>query len=461
MNSTEIVPDQPSITIRRARIGVLAVARRAAVLLVAAAFPAFSQYAGPAILSRGEAPEPLMSPQLTFQPYIGAQAYVDTGLAGVAVGSQGQLINTTGEGGALVWGVSGRHTWRHTRLGVVYTGDYYRYDQSSYNTIDQSAMIGLSQQFTRHASLTLRESMGSFSRSFTQGYLSETVPFDPANSYVPTTDFFDNRTSYLTTQADFILQKSARLSIDLGGDAFIVRRASSALTGSMGESARGDFQYRVTRRSTLGAGYNYMHFGFTRADGGTDVHSAFGSYSTLFSRTVELTGNVGVDHVESKFLTVIPVDPIIAALLGISGAPEITHFLRTMPVVHGRLSKKFGRGYGYIGGQRMIVPGNGLFMTSYQTEALAGYSYTGIRGWSISSALSFATATATGSITGNYKTLLGSAAISHRIARGVQGTATFSARQYSSPNYTNYDRVIYRGQIGFVFAPGDIPLRFW
>ena len=56
--------------------------RRALAVLILT-IPAFAQYAGPAILSRGEAPSAMSAPQINFRPYFDVNAVYDTGLAGV------------------------------------------------------------------------------------------------------------------------------------------------------------------------------------------------------------------------------------------------------------------------------------------------------------------------------------------------------------------------------------------
>jgi len=71
--------------------------RRALAVLVLS-IPAFAQYAGPAILSRGEAPSAMGEPQITFRPYVDFSAIYDTGLAGVATDQQGNLANTSSTG---------------------------------------------------------------------------------------------------------------------------------------------------------------------------------------------------------------------------------------------------------------------------------------------------------------------------------------------------------------------------
>jgi hypothetical protein len=123
--------------------------------------PIFAQYAGPAILSRGEAPAAMASPQIDFRPFVEFAGVYDTGLSGVAVNSQGQLGNEASEGLEVTAGISGVHSWRHTKIGLDYRGSVRRYTQAtSYDSTDQSLMLGIVQQFSRHVALTLNESAG-------------------------------------------------------------------------------------------------------------------------------------------------------------------------------------------------------------------------------------------------------------------------------------------------------------
>src|SRR5262249_43096726 len=150
-----------------------------------------------------------------------------------------------------------------------------------------------------------------------------------------------------------------RLSFDLGGDVYLIKRHSSALYGTDGVTARGDVQYRLTRKSTLGAEYMFMHFFFPGLTGSTDVHGAMGTYSLRVSRNVEFSGYAGLMRVESKFEQTVAIDPVIAALLGISGTPEILHSIKYIPNLAGRLSRTYHTGVLYISGGHSVYPGNG------------------------------------------------------------------------------------------------------
>ena len=122
-----------------------------ALLTLVIVVPAFGQYAGPAILSRGDAPAAMEAPQISFQPFLSVSGTYSTGLAGVAVvNPQGDLANASAAGVAISGGISGSHSWRHTHIGVDYHAGYTIYgSNTAYNSFDQGLSFGLSQQIGR------------------------------------------------------------------------------------------------------------------------------------------------------------------------------------------------------------------------------------------------------------------------------------------------------------------------
>lgn len=433
-------------------------------VLLLLALPAIllGQYAGPAILSRGEAPAAMAAPQIDFRPFVNMTVGYDTGLAGVAVNDRGQLATVGSAEAMLGWGVSGAHSWRHTKVGLDYHGGLTLYtQQNQFSNLDQSLMLGVTHYLSRHLVFTLHETAGLLTRNFGVVALPQTVPFDPSMAFVPVTDYFDNRTVYVTSQAALLIQKTARLSFNLGGGNFIVDRRSQALYGSRGTMASGDVQYRITRRSTLGARYEFLHFTYPGIYGSTDTHGVAGTYGIRINRAWEFSGYAGILRVESTYIQSEPVDPVIAALLGISGAPEIFHRINMVPDLAGRLSRAYRPGVFYLAAGHSIIPGNGLFLTSVATQATVGYSYTGLRNWSFGAAAAYDRASAQGTITGRYADDSGTLTMSRLIARHISFILTASLRRYSSPTFVNYNRTIEQATVGLGYSPGDIPIRIW
>ena len=400
--------------------------------------------------------------QITFQPFVSVNGTYDTGLAGVTLSDKGELGSDSSPGVVVNWGVTGSHNWRRSRVGLTYRGGISHYFQQTYfNSINQALLFGVSHQLSRHITLDLNESAGTFSRDFGRLGLDPSVPFDPATTHTPTTDYFDNRTYYVSSQANLSIQKSARTSFNLGGDVFLNRRRSTALYGTTGVSARGDVQYRWSRRITIGGLYDFSHFTFTRIFGGTYVHSVAGTFAVGISAKTEFTGYVGVARAESEFVQSVPLDPVIVALLGITSGTRVVGQILYAPNVNARLSRTVSKGVIFVGGGHGFTPGNGLFLTSVQTSVLAGYHYTGLRRWSLGGDVSYNRDSGVSIIEGKYQTTSGSVSLSRHILPSVHLTMSYAARRYSSATFDRYNRTIHQAQIGLAFAPKDVPLRIW
>jgi hypothetical protein len=405
----------------------------------------------------------MAAPQISFRPFFEVSNVYDTGLSGVGIiNPQGGLANTAAYGVEATGGISGAHRWRRTTLGLDYSGSVRHYTRRTFfDGSDHSLLLGVTHQTSRHSSFTLRQSAGIFSRNFGLLGLPQTVPFDPTTTFVPTTDFFDNRTSYLSTQGDFTLQKSLRLSFNLGGSGFLARRRSSALYGVTGGGAHADVQYRVGRFTTIGANYTYTHFGFTRILSSTDIHGFAGTFAKQFTPRLELSGYVGLLRAEIQHLQNVPLDPVVAVIIGRSVGVTVAHRILHAPNVGARLSRTFRQGVAYLSGGRAISAGNGLFLTSEMTSVAAGYTYTGLRRWSFAAQASLQRGDSLANVLGGYNSYGGGVQFRRQLGRAFHLSGRFNVRKYSSANFDGYNRLIHRTTLGIGFSPGDVPLRIW
>jgi hypothetical protein len=358
-------------------------------------------------------------------------------------------------------GISGNHTWRHTQLGLNYHGSLNHFAQATYyDGSNQTLMLGITQQFTRHITAVFRESAYLLTTGVASTSLAEGVPYDPSQSIVPPTDFIDNRTTVLSTQASVVYKQSTRLSNDFSGQYYINRRAATDLAGVTGITATGDVQYRISLRSTIGADYSYSNFSYTRVFSASNTHSFHGSYSMTISKSLEFSAFGGVSRSESKSEELVAVDPLIAALLGITEGLSVSHVIRYSPSASGRISKTMQHGVVFATAAHTIVPGNGLFLTSNATVVSAGYGYTGLANWSINAGLNFTRATTLG-ITGNYGNTTGRISVSHKITKSLSIIGSVSGSQYESGTFSLYNHVIYNMNLGMGWSPGNVPLRLW
>jgi len=433
-----------------------------AVALLGAAVPAFAQYAGPAILLRGEAPASMQGTVIDFRPFLSVGGGYISGLSGVSVDPSGNVVDDSSAALRVSGGVSGSHAWKHINLGLDYQASLQHTPQYSYyDSSDQTMTLGFTDRLTRHATLVVRETAGMLSNHFGTVNLNPALPFDPATAYVPTNQFFNNRTYYLSTQADLTIQRSTRLSFDIGADGFLQRYRSLSLYGATGAGARGDLQYRLTRRSTIGAGYTYTHYSFTHIFSSTDLHGIVGTYAIRISRNTEFSGYAGIMRVETKFQQFVPLDPAIAAILGISGAAVVSYQKETIPNVSGRFSYTVHNGVFSVSGGHAVIPGNGVFLTSTSTNVQGGYSYTGLRRWSMNAGLGYSKSDSLGNVIGNYGWETGSLSVSRQLFRYTHGFLSANFSKYNSPDFQNYNRWTYFISAGLAFAPGDVALRLW
>ena len=150
---------------------------------------------------------------------------------------------------------------------------------------------------------------------------------------------------------------------------------------------------------------------------------------------MEVTGYGGFARAESKFLQGVPIDPALAALIGLTTGTVISHSILWHPTYNVRLSRSFQRGVAFVESGYSTTPGNGLFLTSTALTATAGYS--------------------------SYGDYSGNLSASRRLGRAMSLTFSGSAMQYQSTSFTGYNRLTYSVTCGLAFSPGNIPLRVW
>jgi hypothetical protein len=192
-----------------------------------------------------------------------------------------------------------------------------------------------------------------------------------------------------------------------------------------------------------------------------DVQSFSGTYSIKLSRSLEFSGVGGFSKIESKFLQNVPLDPALASLLGFSTGVVINYTHGYHPSFSARLSRSFQRGVAFLSSAYSVTPGNGLFLTSTALSNSVGYSYTGLRLWSLGASATYLRANSISNVIGGYGDIDGSLSASRQIRRFIHMTLSLNAMKYQSPSFTGYNRLTYSANLGLAFSPGTIPLRVW
>ena len=417
------------------------------------------EYGGPAILSRGEMPGSPSTAPIAFRPYVGLSAIYDDGLVPVSVNSGGRIPIADLFGVQLALGLYGYHTWKHTTLALDYKGDFRHYGgHSAYDGSDQFLSLILTHQPTKRVSFTLRNTAGTYSRDY---FLTSTIGILDSNYLqTPQNDIYDNRVIFLTTAADMIYRMTPRLSFDIGGEAYIVRRESSALYGLTGYDAHGDLQYRLRRHTTIGVDYRFTFFQYTKGFGNSDIHSVGINYATQLTHRLQLAARIGGARVESSSLEEVTLAPAIAALLGVSVGVEAAYQLHYVPDVTARLSETLRRSQFSLTFADSVNPGNGVYLTSKMESAVASYRYTGVRHWNFGADGGYNKLTALAQTLGAYGSYGAGAGFTRDLKKGFHAVLRLDARRYDIGGDA-FRRTNFRAMLGLTFSPGDVPLALW
>jgi hypothetical protein len=221
---------------------------------------------------------------------------------------------------------------------------------------------------------------------------------------------------------------------------------------------------------SIGGGYNFSHYGFSNGIGSSIIQGGTLSLSSRFDRWTEFSFYGGASVVNSTFEQTIPISPAILAILcppnlvqacPLVASTVINNNTFWAPNFGARLSRSFQRGAVYLNAGESITPGNGLFLTSRAETVSAGYGYSGLRKWSMNIGISYVRALSLGNIQGGYGQVSGSFALSRQLIGHVSFVTSFSATQYQSGTFTDYNHLIYSATVGLGFSSKNIPVRFF
>src|ERR1022692_2201295 len=106
--------------------------------------------------------------------------------------------------------------------------------------------------------------------------------------------------------------------------------------------------------------YSFIHYSFTGIYGSTDSHTVGATYSVILSRSTQFSATAGIARYENIFVKIVPIDPAIAAIIGISSAQRVSYQAHIIPNLSARLSKTVPRGTIFLDAMHGINPGNGL-----------------------------------------------------------------------------------------------------
>ena len=425
-----------------------------------AAFAQIGGYSGPQILSRGGAPTGNRGGSHEgFSLYLGVYGSYETGIVPATVDAQGNITDPGGLYGiGLRWGAYGNRTWRHTTLGVDYSGVVRHYpSQSNYDGTDQVLGLQLDTQVSRRLTLYSRTSGGILSSYYAGGpAYSPNLISNPG--YKP----FDDRAYYLEMMAGAKYQVTSRLSFSVDGTGFFVRYRNNTLVGMDGWGANGMLTYRMTRTRSVVLEYARVHYDYVRGFGESDVDTGLLGISQALSRHWEFGLAGGASRVATIGLEQIATDPLTAALFGIPATVQAFNRQTWIPSGRAELTGRFRRSWLSIAVAQIPNGGNGVYLTSKSTAVYGNFTYNGIRRLSLYTNASYNAMQSIGQQSlGSYSYFTGGAGASYQIKRYLDANLDISGRNVNVVQTSGFARLGYRVYIGLNFHSGMLPISFW
>ena len=427
--------------------------------------PPAPAYAGPGNLGRDFGFLQEQERTTRFRPYVGGSAIFASGLTGNVVNPDGSVHNGHSVGGEANFGVTGTKIRAKDNLAVDYHGSIYHYGQTGApNGTNQLLAVSYRRQATKHISLRLDETAGVYSNSFAVASTSATTDLSVGNTITPVsplTQALDDRTVYLSTSADVVYRRSARLSFDVGGSGFRVTRALTSLYGVIGSSARADTEYRITRQSTVGVYYNYTHYGYNHTFGGSDINTAGLSYSYALDKRTEMRFRFGGSHVQTAGLVSFNLDPLVAALLGQSVGEVAVNHSNYIPDASAQATRRYRNGAVGVDVVMGVSPGNGLYLTSKRIAYGGHYDFSGLRRYALSIGATREQLGSLGLALRGYDAYGFNMSASRELQHNLSSTFRVEYRRYNSGGTGTPYETPYRVSMGIAWSPGDRPLPIW
>lgn len=421
-----------------------------------------ARYEGPSILSRdrsliGERSGKL----LDYRFYADVTGAYDTQLIPISTNSSGGLNQSGGVASVSVgYGLDGSRTWRHDKLSVEYHGDFRHFPAATYfDAISQFLNLSYTHVFSRRLIFQTRETAGT--TSFLNGYFTY-LPLQNTDLYaVPTNQLFDNRTDFMQARVDVTWQKTARLSFNFGGEGFFMYLRSSALASDNGFNAHGDISYRITKRQTVSLAYQHVVFNYIGRFGDAAIDEYTAGWSIGLGRRWDFATQFGAARADFNGLTIVNLDPAIAAIVGQNTAVVAFHRITYIPIYEAQIIRRFERSSLTAAYNQSFSPGNGVYLASKQTAGTAGYSYTGLKKLTFGANLGYSRLTSLGQTLGNYDGVIAGVGTTYLLRSYAHMEFRYDYRHYTTGGTIGYKQNAQRVSVGMAFSPGSKPLPIW
>jgi hypothetical protein len=419
-------------------------------------------YLGPGVMSRGAGAIGDRSGQpVSVRFFADVTGVYDNGIQPFSVNPNGSLVTVNGLYGIqLDFGAYGQRQGKQSVIGLDYTGNFYHYTNNPFfDGTTHNLALGYTYQKSRRVAFDLRALAGTTTLGYGGGaFAAGEVPTDIVNQ--PTSLLFDNRTYYGQGTADVNFIASARTTYTVGGDVFAVRRQASGLAGLDGWNARGSIQHRLSRQKSIGVIYQHMFYNFPPAFGQSDTDMVEGFYSTTLGRRWTFNIHAGAFRTDVQGLSVVQLNPVIAALLGQSFGVQAFNRTDIYPSGAAVLTGHYKTSSASLTYGRTVIPGNGVYLTSRQDAAGVSLSYTGIKKWNLGVSAGYYKLNSIGQGIPSYGQFTGGAGLTYGITRSIHIVARYDVR-HQDISLVGLRETGSRATIGLAFSPGNVPLSLW
>ena len=317
----------------------------------------------PALLSRGlPAVETRTNRDTAFQPYAGVFSGYDNGPFTTSLDRAGGPFQEV-DGGIRVFRAGPR-----TEFTVDYRFDARHYTEASrLDRTNQALDLDLRFRLSRRLTVMLRDTgvSASYDNSLSPSPLSGLAAGFAADAGP---NSVHARTIADTGMVDVVFSPSARTSLSIGGDGFLIERQFAALVDAVGWRARADIAHRYSRHRTVSLSYSFTHFSHTRSFGGADYVVVALGHSMRLGHNSELDLLAGVGRLQNAGLRAVALDPEISRLLGTSLGVEAFHLDTWSPHLMAAWLQGVGRAQLGVQFARQITDGGGLTGLARQNE---------------------------------------------------------------------------------------------
>ncbi len=419
-------------------------------------------FGGPAVLGRGvgSGTGQRGGADLGIGFFAGFQGTYDNGLTGLNLDSRGGVASGSAIGMDGYAGVFGSKRLRRGSVGINYVGHYRNYaNQGSFNGFDQNLSFYTNRQLTKRSSLGFNASGGTTNRPFGMPMFGSSIDPTAGAYYAPNAEVFDNRIYFAGGGLEYTLQKSARLSYSLTGGGFLTRRTGGILFGVTGTTAGANAAYRISRRQTVSLGYQFFMFNFTRNFGDSFGHGVQAGYAVQLGKQIQLSLQGGAIRLESLGLRSSRLDPVIAALIGVSSVQEVYYSTSYLPTGTAALTYRVNRYHSLSATAGLIVsPGNGVINTSRNASGGASYIYTGIQNLGINVTSFYSRMSSLVGDSQTFASMQTSVGLSSRINKQLFASMNTGNRRFLDGGTNAFKRNSYFVSAGLTWSPNEIPI---